>query len=202
MLPFCRTLIFVAVPIIVDSRMEAVDCLWNHDGTVLAICGVAAGADAFNQIAFYSAYGNHLRSLKIPGREVTALAWEGQSLRIALAVDSFIYFANIRPDYVWCYFNRTVAFLSHADFKKDGQTIFFWDTITNQSYTKLVDVALGLVSNGVGDHCCIAVESFNVAGVTDPNIVIETNSKEKKYQLLVCNSIGTTVDCKEIFITF
>ena len=26
-------------------------------------------------------------------------SWEGGSLRIALAVDSFIYFANIRPDY-------------------------------------------------------------------------------------------------------
>ena len=41
----------------------------------------------------------HLRTLKVPGKQIHGCAWEGGSLRIALAVDSFIYFANIRPDY-------------------------------------------------------------------------------------------------------
>lgn len=41
----------------------------------------------------------HLRTLKVPGQKLSACSWEGGSLRIALAVDSFIYFANIRPDY-------------------------------------------------------------------------------------------------------
>ncbi len=45
---------------------------------------------------FYTPYGEHLRTLKVPGKQITACAWEGGSLRIALAVDSFIYFANIR----------------------------------------------------------------------------------------------------------
>lgn len=30
---------------------------------------------------------------------MSALSWEGGGLKIALTVDSFIYFANIRPDY-------------------------------------------------------------------------------------------------------
>ena len=41
----------------------------------------------------------HLRTLKVPGKQMTAVAWEGGGLRIGLAVDSYIYFANIRPDY-------------------------------------------------------------------------------------------------------
>lgn len=41
----------------------------------------------------------HLRTLKVPGKQVTAVSWEGGGLRISLAVDSYIYFANIRPDY-------------------------------------------------------------------------------------------------------
>lgn len=41
----------------------------------------------------------HLRTLKVPGKQMTAVSWEGGGLRIGLAVDSFIYFANIRPDY-------------------------------------------------------------------------------------------------------
>ena len=41
----------------------------------------------------------HLRTLKVPGKQMQCCSWDGGSLRIALAVDSFIYFANIRPAY-------------------------------------------------------------------------------------------------------
>lgn len=44
----------------------------------------------------------HLRTLKVPGKQISALSWEGSGLKIALAVDSYIYFANIRPDYKVC----------------------------------------------------------------------------------------------------
>lgn len=75
----------------------------------------------------------HLRTLKIPGREITGLSWEGQSLRVAMAVDSFIYFANIRPDYLWCYFSRTVVYLKrNGPSHGDGATFTFWDTAQHQ----------------------------------------------------------------------
>ena len=48
--------------------------------------------------------------IQVPGKQITSCAWEGGSLRIALAVDSFIYFANIRPDYKWTYFANTVVY--------------------------------------------------------------------------------------------
>ena len=41
----------------------------------------------------------HLYSLRIPGKNLSAVAWEGNGLRIALGVGCFIYFANIRRDY-------------------------------------------------------------------------------------------------------
>lgn len=33
---------------------------------------------------------------KVPGNGISSMAWEGGGLRIALAVDAYIYFANIR----------------------------------------------------------------------------------------------------------
>ena len=55
-----------------------------------------------------------------------ACAWEGGSLRIALAVDSFIYFANIRPDYKWAYFaNVIVYWYNQAD--KEDTAVVFWN---------------------------------------------------------------------------
>ena len=45
----------------------------------------------------------------MPGTGISALSWEGGSLRVALAVDSYIYFANIRPDYRWGFFGDTLV---------------------------------------------------------------------------------------------
>lgn len=44
----------------------------------------------------------HLRTLKVPGKQISSLSWEGGGLKIALAVDYYIYFANIRPHYKVC----------------------------------------------------------------------------------------------------
>lgn len=41
-------------------------------------------------------FGDHLRTLKVSGEELRSLSWEGGGLRLTLAVDHFIYFANVR----------------------------------------------------------------------------------------------------------
>ena len=89
-------------PVILDISMKIVSAKWSHKGDVLAIAGSQKSASQdkdVNIVQFYNPFGQHLRTLKVPGKEVKALSWEGASLRISLAVDSFIYFANIRPDY-------------------------------------------------------------------------------------------------------
>ncbi|XP_055386233.1 WD repeat-containing protein 35 [Condylostylus longicornis] len=181
------------VPIIIDTEIQNTAAKWNTDGSVLAICGVNAtvGLKETNHVMFYSPYGKHLRSLKIPGSEITSLSWEGGSLRIALAVDSFIYFANIRPDYMWCYFEKTVAFLNSAD--TSSNIITFWNTVSNQSFLKEIENPLAMTA--CNEHCVIAVETINM-NFKDTNILVEKNFKDKHYQLLICNSIGTTVDAK------
>lgn len=73
----------------------------------------------------------HMRTLKVPGQELTGCSWEGRSLRIALAVDSFIYFANIRPDYRWCYFARTVVY-TYTRPDRAETCVTFWDTTNNE----------------------------------------------------------------------
>lgn len=208
--------ISITVPIIVDTKLQATDCQWNHDGTVLAVCGMRTyGTEKdSNIVIFYSVFGDvrllidpsimitfiqvisvrqHLRTLKIPGHEITALAWEGRSLRIALAVDSFIYFANIRPDYMWCYFGKTVCYLNADTSKTGSYVVTFWDTVSNQCNNKHIDEPISMAASS--DHCVIAVECPHISS-KDPNVVIENNKMDRKYQLLICNSISTTVDCK------
>lgn len=47
------------MPIIVDTKLQATDCQWNHDGSVLAICGMRAfGSEKdTNVVMFYSPFG-------------------------------------------------------------------------------------------------------------------------------------------------
>ncbi|XP_058123724.1 WD repeat-containing protein 35-like [Anopheles ziemanni] len=140
----------------------------------------------------------HIRTLKIPGKEITSLSWEGKSLRIALSVDSFIYFANIRPDYSWCYFNRTVCYqeASGGAGGDDTDTVTFWDTNSNQCYAKQIEPMMSMASSA--DHCVIAVET-RMTG-KEFSVVSEGKGKDLMYQLLICNSISTTVDSKYIDI--
>lgn len=94
---------------------------------------------------------------------------------------------------MWCYFGKTVCYLN-ADITKDGSfVVSFWDTASSQSNHKHIDEPIAMAAST--DHCVIAVECPNIMS-KDPNVVIETNHRDKKHQLLICNSIGTTVDCK------
>jgi WD repeat-containing protein 35 len=80
--------------------MEIICAQWNHDGSVLAIGGIQVIDDKeANIIQFFDPWGQHLKSLKIPGNRLKACSWESNSLRIVIAIDSLIYFANLRPTY-------------------------------------------------------------------------------------------------------
>ena len=56
---------------------------------------------------------------------ITGCAWEGGSLRISLSVDSFIYFANIRPDYKWAYFANVIVYCYNRADKEDTAVVFW-----------------------------------------------------------------------------
>ena len=66
---------------------------------------------------------------------VNAVTWEGYGLRIALAVDTNILFANIQPNYMWGYFSGTLVFAFRKPERND-MCIIFWDTSVNEKHVK------------------------------------------------------------------
>ena len=85
-------------PIILDTGMFIKGAKWNPNGNVLAIAGsLHEASDGKGIVNFYNSYGFHLRTLKVPGTSgvVNSVSWEAFGLRICLAVDSNILFANI-----------------------------------------------------------------------------------------------------------
>ncbi|EFA11044.2 WD repeat-containing protein 35 isoform X1 [Tribolium castaneum] len=172
-------------PVVLDTKMIAVHCSWNHNGSLLAIAGRQYNDDKeMNLVQFYNPFGEHLRTLKVPGTSIACCVWEGGSLRVALAVDSFVYFANIRPDYKWCYFKKTVVFTCCRP-QKPGICVSFWDISNNQCHTVYVPILIAL--SGYGDHCVLVTRS-------------ELDESPGQYGLILCNTLGTAVDGKYIDI--
>lgn len=105
-------------------------------------------------------------------------------IRIALAVDSFIYFANIRPDYQWGYFSKTLVY-AFTKPDRPEHCVVFWDTKTDDKYVKYVKKLIAI--RAAGDHCVL---------------VTRTEDNSDQYILILCNAIGTPVDSKYTSIKF
>ncbi|CAG2226168.1 IFT121 [Mytilus edulis] len=180
-------------PVLIDTGMQVQQIAWNHTGSVLAVAGSqrAMGQDKeVNVVQFYAPFGEHLRTLKVPGKQIASCSWEGGSLRIALAVDSFIYFANIRPDYKWGYCSNTVwGYCSNTvvySFTKPERVehcVIFWDTKNGEKYVKYVRNLIAITA--CGDYCCLATKA---------------DDSTNQYVLVLCNSIGTPLDSKYVEI--
>ena len=126
-------------PILVDTGMFIKTVKWNPNGNVLAVSGSLMEQDEGNKavVQFYNPFGAHLRTLRVPSYTgvVNAVTWEGYGLRIALAVDTNILFANIQPDYMWGYFSNTLVFAFRKPERND-MCIIFWDVTINEKHVK------------------------------------------------------------------
>ncbi|XP_017600405.1 PREDICTED: WD repeat-containing protein 35, partial [Corvus brachyrhynchos] len=181
-------------PILIDTGINVVCIQWNPNGSVLAVAGSlkAASQDKdVNVVQFYTPFGEHLRTLKVPGKQISSLSWEGGGLKIALAVDYYIYFANIRPHYKWGYCSNTVVY-AYTRPDRPECCVVFWDTKNNEKYVKYVKSLISITT--YGDFCVLATK----ADENQPQEEHETESFGAMYVLVLCNSIGTPLDPKYI----
>uniref|UniRef100_A0A7S0R8E2 Anaphase-promoting complex subunit 4 WD40 domain-containing protein n=1 Tax=Chlamydomonas leiostraca TaxID=1034604 RepID=A0A7S0R8E2_9CHLO len=168
----------------IDTGIKPCKCKWNCNGTVLAVAGYQLSGNASEarelwMVQFYNYMGEHLRTLRVPGSGISGLSWEGNGLRLALAVDSFVYFANVRPDYKWGYFCNTLVYAFNRPDRAE-HCVMFWDTKNNDKYPKYVRKLVAI--QAFGDFCVLATKGENAG----------------EYILILCNAIGSPVDSKYI----
>ncbi|GMF31451.1 unnamed protein product [Phytophthora lilii] len=194
--------------VLIDTGMELTQVRWNNDGSVIALAGTqldnsASKGDApkeFNVVQFYDPFGRHLRSLRVPGSRIEALAWEGTGLRICLAVDSHIYFANIRPAYKWGFYANTLVYTyNRAD--QIENCVVFWDTKSDERCTKYIRGLLAI--KAAGDNCVLVTKIYNEdmgTGEVNGQLVDDEQGvfKEIQYQLILCDTIGSPIESKII----
>jgi len=162
-------------------------CKWSPNGNVLAVAGSLLDAPENNKgvVQFYSNMGVHLRSLRVPTFTglVNSVTWEGFGLRIALAVDTNILFANIQPEYLWGYFSNTLIFAFRKPERND-MCIIFWDTTINQKHVKYMKRLKRI--EACGDYCVLVTK-------------LESTEKDE-WLLVLCNAVGCPLEQKTIGI--
>ncbi|KAL5040558.1 hypothetical protein RTP6_007573 [Batrachochytrium dendrobatidis] len=172
-------------PALIDTNMRSIKIKWNATGSVLAVSGLQLIRNSQGEekeacvVQFWSPMGQFLRSLKVPGTCITSISWEYDGLRIALAVDSFIYFANTRPDYKWSFFAHDVVVYAYHKPEMFESTVVFWNTKTNDRHTRNIKKLLMITS--ANDHCLI------VSGSDDGS---------QQSVLTVYNAIGIPIETK------
>uniref|UniRef100_A0A3Q3JR91 WD repeat-containing protein 35 n=1 Tax=Monopterus albus TaxID=43700 RepID=A0A3Q3JR91_MONAL len=182
-------------PVCIDTLMNVVSIQWNHCGSVLAVAGSLRASNMekeINVVQFYTPFGEHLRTLKVPGNQMTGVAWEGGGLRIGLAVDYYIYFANIRPDYKWGYCCSTVVY-AYTKPERQEYCVVFWDTKNNEKHVKYVKSLMSITTSG--DFCILASKADDTQPQEDSELELGSHAR---YILILCNSIGTPLDSKYI----
>eukprot|EP00928_Gymnodinium_smaydae_P071095 TRINITY_DN54772_c0_g1_i1.p1 TRINITY_DN54772_c0_g1~~TRINITY_DN54772_c0_g1_i1.p1 ORF type:complete len:1239 (-),score=345.63 TRINITY_DN54772_c0_g1_i1:123-3839(-) len=175
-------------PVLIDTQLRCMGLKWDPNGQTVAIAGMQAQAQGvagdreIGVVQFYAPGGQHLRTLRVPGSNLRSISWEGNGLRLALAVDSHIFFANIRPDYLWGYFSHTLVY---AVLKKDRNehVVVFFDTVSGEKYTKYIKHVTHIRSS---DEYCV--------------LVTKAEDSSNQYIVIVCNDIGSPVDSKYIHI--
>ncbi|CAJ1415377.1 unnamed protein product [Effrenium voratum] len=169
-------------PVLLDTQLRCTGLKWDPNGSVVAIAGVQAGAAASDRevgvVQFYAPSGQHLRSLRVPGQNLRSISWEGSGLRLALAVDSHIFFANIRPDYLWGFFSRTLVYAVLRK-ERNEHVVVFWDTHSDEKYTKYIKHVTHIRSSE--EYCVLVTKADDSSG---------------QHIVIVCNDIGSPVDSK------
>ena len=99
---------------------------------------------------------------------------------MALAVDSYIYFANIRPDYRWGYFGGTLV-CAYTQPERSDSTVLFWNTATDERSIKFFKQLISIRASA--ETCIIATQADDHSG---------------QYVLVLCNAIGSPLDSKYI----
>ncbi|VDN93551.1 unnamed protein product, partial [Brugia pahangi] len=168
--------VIIKIPNMIISKAR-----WSSDGSMIAICGLQTDLeDEKCMIHFITAYGEPLRNLLVPGQAITDISWEGDGLRLCAAVDSHLFFANIRLDYKWAYCGHTVIY-SYERMESKEHCVVFFQTKLEEAYLQYVKPIVALASSN--EHCILITRVENQIG---------------QYLMQICNGIGTTIDSKYI----
>ncbi|KPM10796.1 hypothetical protein QR98_0093590 [Sarcoptes scabiei] len=130
------------------------------------------GASGRNLLKIYNNNAELLSMIKVPGNEIFDCSWAKHGLKLALAVDSSMYFVSLKPKLSWCLLTESLIFL-HQQQQLDPKsncptimkTLIFWELKTNKRYKRRLDNFVQMTSSQ--HYCCSVVRMIDDDGDGD-----------------------------------
>lgn len=143
-------------------------------------------------LKLYSADGILLNAIKVPGNHISDCSWQKSGSKLAIAADSYIFFANVKAQYNWACLNQGIVYTSTehghepSNNGNDKKLTFFWNIQNNVCCQKVIENVHLLV--GCSAFCAIVTKStrhptksviklFNSMGICVENHVVNMNVK-------------------------
>ena len=178
---------------------------WNIDGTILAIAGddsirltnttylislidllqilgVSSNSSdprEISKVKFYDPRGNLLHILRVPGKAINSIAWERTGSRFAMAVDSFVYFADIRPSYRWGNIQNVIVY-AFTKLGREEDCVMFWNHESLQKHAKYIKSLIAICT--AGDNC----------------VLVSKSTIADNFLLILCDSMGTLINSTRV----
>ena len=135
------------------------------------------------------------------------------SLSPQLAVDGYIYFATVRPDYLWAYFADVTFVYAFTRPERTEHSVIFWNTRSGERHVKYVNKLMSI--EAAAEHCVLvttaeaeeteAPSSALIAGAAGDGGAAAAAAAEaaaqphpQLYILILCNAIGSPVESKYV----
>ena len=178
---------------------------WNIDGTILAIAGddsirltnttysiqlidllqilgvssISSDPREISKVKFYDPRGNLLHILRVPGKAINSIAWERTGSRFAMAVDSFVYFADIRPSYRWGNLQNVIVY-AFTKLGREEDCVMFWNHESLQKHAKYIKSLIAICT--AGDNC----------------VLVSKSTIADNFLLILCDSMGTLINSTRV----
>ena len=165
-------------PVLIDTGLALTSAAWSPDGSSIALAGTPAlnggGAPPPPEVQLYGHTGRYLTALRLPQQpqappstplhhdsailpSISAVAWEPTGLRLALTCGPVLYFACVRPDYMWATVaSDTIAYAFRTPDREEASAVFL-NARTGERHVKYVRrlTALHGPFGGEGDTCVL-----------------------------------------------
>ena len=168
-------------PLSFNSKCVTSDAKFSPNGEIFCIAGLVEDRSKIELFSVGNS-GQHLKTLwsnKPLANVGVQISFDKYSQRLAIASDSTIYFANIRPDYKWGVVKNTLIYTYETQYSNES-FICFWNLSNNETCIKNVRQILAL-----------STDEENLTCVTAP-------TKDDKSMAVLCNSIGVVIANKKL----
>lgn len=181
-----------ANPACFDAKFKPTNLKFSPNGKYLCLSG-------HGRIDFYSTKnGDHMKSLAVSAgvHKNQFIAFDRNSYRLAIGIDETIYFANIRPEYVFGVVGDTLVYKYEPNYLQKGQNS---ESLVNSNNSNPLESQISFWNMKQNSHCVKKVKNLITLATDEKNLTcVLAKNKDHGTIAVLCNESGNVIASKKL----